>query len=97
MRYTILLERHSDGTYEASVPATPQLAERGESRTAALAAVERAIQTKLHDVELIDLEIPAPTARNVWLEAAGLFADDPDLDSITKGIYAARDSTTQRT
>lgn len=92
MRYTILLERHDDGTYEASVPAMPQLAERGESRAAALTAIERAIRAMLRDVEMIDLEIPASPSTNVWLDTAGMFADDPDLEAITEEIYAARDA-----
>jgi predicted RNase H-like HicB family nuclease len=93
MRYTILLEQHPDGTYEASVPAMPHITEHGESRAAALTAIEQAIRTKLRNVELVDLEIPAASSTNPWLETAGMFADDPDLESITKEIYAARDAS----
>ncbi len=93
MRYMILLEQRPDGTYAATVPAMPQLAEVGESRAAAIAAVERAIRAKLRDVEIIDLDIPTPTGANVWLATAGMFKDDPDLDSIVAEIYAARDAS----
>ena len=92
-RYTILLEQLPDGTYEASIPAILQSAERGENRATALAAIERALRIRLHNVELIELDIAAPQATNVWLETAGMFADDPDLESIVEEIYAARDAS----
>lgn len=90
MRYTILLEQHPDGTYEASVPVMPQITERGESRAAALKAIEHALRSKLRNVELVDLEIPTMPPTNPWLETAGMFADDPDLEAITEEIYKAR-------
>jgi len=93
MRYTILLEQHPDGTYEATTPAMPQIVEHGESRAAALNAVEQAIRARLRNVELVDLEIPASPPMNPWVETAGMFADDPDLEEITEEIYAARDAS----
>jgi predicted RNase H-like HicB family nuclease len=93
MRYTILLERRPDGTYEASVPSMPQVAEHGESRAAALVAIEQAIRARLRNVELVDLEIPIPSPTNPWLETAGMFADDPEVESILEEIYAARDAS----
>jgi predicted RNase H-like HicB family nuclease len=93
MRCTILLEQLTDGTYQASAPAILPGAERGESRAAALAAIERALHIRLRNVELIDLDIPAPQATNLWLQTAGMFADDPELESIVEEIYAARDAS----
>jgi predicted RNase H-like HicB family nuclease len=92
VRFTVLLEQHPDGTYGASIPAIPQITERRDTRAEAITAIEHALRTKLSNVEVIDLEIPnAPT--NSWLETAGWFADDPDLESITEEIYAARDAS----
>jgi predicted RNase H-like HicB family nuclease len=93
MRYTILLEQLPDGTYEASIPAILRITERGENRAAALAGIERALRSKLRNVELLELEIPTPQNANVRLETAGMFADDPDLESIVEEIYAARDAS----
>lgn len=59
MRYTIILERESDGGYVASVPAMPGCVSQGDTRSEALANVRDAIGLYIEDCR--DAGDPVPT------------------------------------
>ena len=94
MQYAILLQQRSDGKYQASVPIIPGLTRVGETRDETLQAVQQAIVAALKTSELVYIDIPnqvtPPT--NPWIATAGMFSDDPTLESMLQDIYAARDA-----
>jgi predicted RNase H-like HicB family nuclease len=71
MRYTVLLEKESDGGYVVSVPALPGCISQGGSRQEALSNIREAIKVYLEDCE--EAGDPIPTEENaefVEVEAA---------------------------
>ena len=49
MRYTVILERESDGGYVVSVPALPGCVSQGDSRAEALSNIREAIELYIED------------------------------------------------
>ena len=50
MRYTVILQRESDGGYVAVVPALPGCVSQGDTRAEALKNIKEAIELYLEDV-----------------------------------------------
>jgi predicted RNase H-like HicB family nuclease len=94
MRYAVLLQRRPDGKFQAVVPLLPDITRVGETRDEALEAVQLAIVDALETTELVYLDVPSAqlTTGNPWLDTAGIFADDPELEPMLHDIYAARES-----
>jgi predicted RNase H-like HicB family nuclease len=59
MRYTVVLERETDGGFVASVPALPGCVSQGDTRTEALANIREAIELYVEDCR--DAGDPVPT------------------------------------
>ena len=91
MRYTVVLQRRADDSYQAAAPALPGLVEIRPTREAALAALVQTLQASLATTEFVSVDLPAP-AINPWLATSGSFADDPTLETILRDIYTARDA-----
>lgn len=94
MRYAILLQQRPDDHYQASVPAIPGLTQVGVTRDATLHAIRQVIIDTVPTAELVYLDIPnqSTASPHLWLSTAGLFADDPTLDTLLQGIYSERDT-----
>lgn len=94
MRYPVLLQRRGDGKYHAAVPLLPDITRVGDTRDEALQAIEHAITEAMQTTEVVYLDFPASQdgPSNPWLDTAGIFADDPELEPMLRDIYAARDS-----
>jgi predicted RNase H-like HicB family nuclease len=63
MKYTVVLQRESDGGYVAVVPALPGCVSQGDSRAEALKNVEEAIELYLEDVREAGEPIPVEADR----------------------------------
>jgi predicted RNase H-like HicB family nuclease len=50
MKYTVILQRESDGRFVATVPALPGCVSQGDSRKEVLKNIEEAIELYLEDV-----------------------------------------------
>ncbi len=59
MRYTVVLERDTDGGYVAVVPALPGCVSQGDSRAETLANIREAIELYVEDCR--DVGDPVPT------------------------------------
>jgi predicted RNase H-like HicB family nuclease len=94
MLYAVFLQRRSDGTYHASVPAMPGITAVGETREGTVQAVEQSMRTVLETGEFVFVEFPdqPPAQINPWLATAGILADDPTMELLLPEIYAARDA-----
>jgi predicted RNase H-like HicB family nuclease len=63
MKYTVILQRESDGGYVAVVPALPGCISQGDTRAEALRNIEQAIELYLEDVRESGEPIPVETDR----------------------------------
>lgn len=59
MRYTVILERETDGGYVATVPALPGCVSQGDTRDEALANIKEAAELYIEDCR--DAGDPVPT------------------------------------
>ncbi len=58
MKYTVVLERESDGGYVVSVPVLPGCVSQGDTRDEALANIREAMELYLEDCRLAGDPIP---------------------------------------
>lgn len=63
MKYTVMLQRESDGGYVVSVPALPGCVSQGDTREEALRNIEEAIELYIEDVKAAGEPIPAEDGR----------------------------------
>jgi antitoxin HicB len=71
MRYTVVLERESDGGYVVSVPALPGCVSQGDDRDEALANIREAIELYVEDCREAGDPVPVDDGREfVEVEAA---------------------------
>ncbi|MER3546308.1 MAG: hypothetical protein C4338_01410 [Rhodanobacteraceae bacterium] len=58
MRYTVVLERESDGGYVADVPALPGCVSQGDTRAEALQNIREAIELYIEDCRAAGEPVP---------------------------------------
>ena len=63
MKYTVILQRESDGGYVAVVPALPGCVSQGDTRAETLKDIEEAIELYLEDVREAGEPIPVESDR----------------------------------
>jgi predicted RNase H-like HicB family nuclease len=63
MKYTVILQRESDGGYVATVPALPGCISQGDSRDDVLKNIEEAIELYVEDVRAAGEPMPAEESR----------------------------------
>lgn len=71
MKYTVILQRESDGGYVVTVPALPGCVSQGDSREEALKNIEEAIELYLEDVKAAGEPIPGEDGREYVEVTAG--------------------------
>jgi predicted RNase H-like HicB family nuclease len=71
MKYTVILQRESDGGYVAIVPALPGCVSQGDDRTEALKNIEEAIELYLEDVKAAGEQLPIEDEREYVEVIAG--------------------------
>jgi predicted RNase H-like HicB family nuclease len=94
MQYAIIVQRHSDGSYQASVPLLPGLIRIAPTRDEVLQLVRHDLAEALTSTEVVYVHLPEQTAAttNPWLDTAGMFRDDRTLEPLLEAIYAERDA-----
>lgn len=63
MKYTVVLQRESDGGYVATVPALPGCVSQGDTRAEVLKNIEEAIELYLEEVRDAGEAIPVESDR----------------------------------
>ena len=63
MKYTVILQRESDGGYVATVPALPGCVSQGDARAEVLKNIEEAIAVYLEDVRDAGEPLPVEADR----------------------------------
>ncbi len=97
MRYTVMLRERAPGHYVAVAPAVPECRAEGRTRQETLESLQATLEEWMRQTEVTSIEIStsqvAPGAeQNPWLDTAGMFADDPTLESLLYTVYAVRDA-----
>ncbi|MGB2623977.1 MAG: type II toxin-antitoxin system HicB family antitoxin [Candidatus Acidiferrum sp.] len=72
MKYTVVLQRESDGGYVATVPTLPGCVSQGDSREEALRNIEEAIELYIEDVEAAGEPVPVEDGREYVEVTTGL-------------------------
>ena len=71
MRYTVVLERESDGGYVVSVPALPGCVSQGDTRAEALVNIREAIEPYVEDCREAGDTVPTEAGKEfVEIDAA---------------------------
>lgn len=63
MRYTVILQRESDGGYVAVVPSLPGCVSQGDTREEALKNIEEAAELYIEDVQAAGDPLPVEDQR----------------------------------
>ena len=63
MKYTVILERETDGGYVVSVPVLPGCVSQGDTRDEALANIREAIDLYVEDCRLMGDPVPQEDSR----------------------------------
>jgi predicted RNase H-like HicB family nuclease len=63
MRYTVILQRESDGGYVAVVPSLPGCVSQGDTREEALKNIEEAAELYIEDVQAVGDPLPIEDQR----------------------------------
>jgi hypothetical protein len=89
MQIPVLLERVKGNGYRARGTEPFAVSAKGSTRAEALGKLRAKIQTRLKKgTELVALEIgPQP---HPWMEFAGMFKDDPNIDEWVKSMAEYR-------
>jgi predicted RNase H-like HicB family nuclease len=95
MRYTVILREHPVGRYVAVAPAVPTCRVEGRTRHEALERLRLSLEEWHKGAEVTSVEVSVSqdvqdARRNPWLDAAGVFVDDPTLEPMLQQIYAER-------
>ena len=78
MKYTVILQRESDGGYVATVPALPGCVSQGDNRQEALKNIEEAVELYLDDLKANGEPSPPATKESTS-------SSKPELDQLTAG------------
>ena len=98
MRYTVFL-KHSEGQYSAVAPFLPACSAQGQTRQEVLRNLKEVIERTLADMEVTTVGVDGPRHQdspNVWLDTAGMFADDPLFDEMLAEVAANRQTADEQ-
>lgn len=86
MEVSIMIRQTERGTFRATVALPEVLSVEAATRDDALHELSEQIRGQLSGVEFVTLEMPLPIRTNPWLEAAGTWANHPDIDDLERNI-----------
>lgn len=92
MTTSVLITRIADNRYTARALTLSDVVASGASEAEAIAALRAALiemQSHSHVVQ-IDLPLPTASIHDPWLQAAGMWANDPSWDAFQQEIGAYR-------
>jgi hypothetical protein len=81
----------TQGRFEAFLVGAPEVIATASTREGALEQLEKAISERLHQGELVMLEVPRRGLASLF----GQFRDDPTLQEICDEAYRSRDANIQ--
>ncbi len=89
----ILLEATDKGCMIASIAELPDCQVEAETRTEALAAIQKLVSDRLSQVEVLSLEVSAKEAvqENPWIEFIGMFEGDSEFAEMSAQWRAERE------
>jgi len=86
MVFSVFVEQ-ADGQFTASLVGDRSVYVVGSTREEALAAIRRELRHRIHNGELVLLDV----STGGLMSLAGKYADDPSLQEICKEAYAERE------
>ena len=89
MKVDVVLEALGSDGYRASVGHPFDLSAEATTREESLAVLKQLLDTKLAQVEVLELEVGAP-ADPPWKSIVGTWKDHPDLDEVLENMREYR-------
>lgn len=90
MEVSVMIRRTERGTYRATAAVPEALSSEAATRDEALNELTELMRGQLSGVEVVEVEVPTSMRANPWLEAAGTWADHPDITDIEQHIREYR-------
>ena len=90
MNLTVLVEQVNAQKYRAETAQPIALVAEGSSRDEAVDRLRKAAQDRLAAGELVRIEIQGVSEPHPWLPFAGIWKDNPDVDSVMDHIAEHR-------
>lgn len=88
VNYSVLIEEF-EGGYQATVWGLPDCQVFAPTREDAIENLNKLVNTRLQNVEIITAEIEHPS-QHPWMKFAGKYKDDPQFDDMLADIEAYR-------
>jgi predicted RNase H-like HicB family nuclease len=89
LTYAVRIKKLDHG-YAAAVLGWSDCQAIGATREGAIANLRQQIIEQIQQSEVISLEIDNPNYQHPWMAFAGMFADDPDFESVQADIATYR-------
>lgn len=90
LTYRVLIEKHDEDLYSATVWELPECKSSGSSKEEALKSLHRLLTERLKRVEIVSLTVDIPKAENPLMKWAGAFKNDPHFDEMLEDIAQLR-------
>jgi predicted RNase H-like HicB family nuclease len=91
--YSILIETPKTGGYKATAMGLPNCHAKGSTRDLALQNIRQLLIARLEQSEIVTLKINSPQPEHPWMQFAGMFQNDPQLEEVLADIQAYRQET----
>lgn len=82
----VLVEQAESGNFIASVPELPNCIAEAETRDTAIASVQKQVQVRLANIEVLTLEV----ANNPWTDFIGMFEGDKEFAELAQELRTER-------
>lgn len=83
----VLVEKTESGDFIASVPELSNCVASGDSREAAITALQEKVKARLLNIEVLTLEVP----NNPWIDFIGMFEGDEEFAELAAELRAERE------
>jgi predicted RNase H-like HicB family nuclease len=90
LTYQILLEKHNNNLYSATIWGWPECKATGKTKEDALKILHQLLIKRLEKVEIVFLAIEIPKPEHPWKKFEGKYKDDPDFEEMRAAIEEYR-------
>ncbi len=90
MTLTVLVEKTGHGQFRAVISQPIALSVEADSAANAVSQLKEAVENKLLECEVVELDIPSSRRDHPWLQFAGVWKDHPDFEAFQEAVTEYR-------